>query len=342
MNGLEFIHTTEGRIVPYTINEPTYIGTVTEYRYEYFLKDHLGNIRVAFTDDGSGNAKELSEDSYYPFGMTMAGLSYVSDAPTNKYKYNVKELQDDYNLNLYDYGARFYDPQIGRFTSVDPLAELFALQSPYVYAANNPILFIDKNGENPYLLFNGSTGKLKIYDNNDTPDDYSDDTFVGSYKAHNNVTSDSRGKWEDGDYKMIDQKSSKMHGNEKDKNGILRDSKNGSYGKDGIFRAEKFTETTGEKQEREGMGVHSGRLKNFFSKRKTLGCIRTTERAMKGIKKAINKYGDLQKIIVKDNKKSKNSENVNVIIPGVGTLKKIEEETKVDKTYVAPQRKERL
>jgi RHS repeat-associated protein len=71
----------------------------------------------------------------------------------NKYLYNNKELQDEnlggIALNLYDYGARFYDPQIGRFTTIDPKTEKYNNWTPYLYAADNPIKFIDKNGEGP-------------------------------------------------------------------------------------------------------------------------------------------------------------------------------------------------
>lgn len=54
-------------------------------------------------------------------------------------------------VNWYDYGARFYDPSFGRFHTLDPKAENYSFQSPYVYAGNDPIKFIDKNGENPVI-----------------------------------------------------------------------------------------------------------------------------------------------------------------------------------------------
>ena len=78
-----------------------------------------------------------------PFGGLMAEST---DSEEQQFKYNGKEFNPMSGINLYDYGARFYDPAIGRFTTQDPLAEKYGSTSPYVYCANNPINKIDPDG----------------------------------------------------------------------------------------------------------------------------------------------------------------------------------------------------
>jgi RHS repeat-associated protein len=64
-----------------------------------------------------------------------------------RYGYNGKELENETDLDVYDYGARFYNPAVPFFWSIDPKADKYTFQSPYVYAQNNPVLYMDINGE---------------------------------------------------------------------------------------------------------------------------------------------------------------------------------------------------
>ena len=68
-------------------------------------------------------------------------------AGANKYQYNGKQWNDDFSLGWNDYGARFYDAAVGRFPTVDRFAEKYVVVNPYQYAANNPIRYIDVNGD---------------------------------------------------------------------------------------------------------------------------------------------------------------------------------------------------
>ena len=108
--------------------------------YYFYINDHLGNNRIV----ANAAASVVQSTQYYPFGMPFAD---VTGAGVQPYKYNGKELDQMHGLNLYDYSARYYESAVGRFTTVDPLAEKYYSISPYAYCANNPIKFIDPDGK---------------------------------------------------------------------------------------------------------------------------------------------------------------------------------------------------
>ncbi|MEO1385388.1 MAG: RHS repeat-associated core domain-containing protein, partial [Bacteroidota bacterium] len=129
----------------------------SEFHYQYNLTDHLGNVRVVFQDgdkDGRVNPDPIAGQDvvqviqgYYPFGMSHSGSFATTTSPENQYLYNGKEKQDELNLGWYDYGARMYDASIGRFNSIDRFAEKYQEATSYHYTLNNPILFVDVNGD---------------------------------------------------------------------------------------------------------------------------------------------------------------------------------------------------
>uniref|UniRef100_A0AAU6WPC8 RHS repeat-associated core domain-containing protein n=1 Tax=Chryseobacterium endophyticum TaxID=1854762 RepID=A0AAU6WPC8_9FLAO len=82
----------------------------------------------------------MEENNYYPFGMKHEGYNVLAGNPAYKYGYNGKELQTE--SRMYDYGARMYMSDIGRWGVIDPLAEKMTRHSLYNYAFNNPIMLL--------------------------------------------------------------------------------------------------------------------------------------------------------------------------------------------------------
>lgn len=117
-------------------------GYIKDGKYYFYIKDHLGNNRIV----ADANGTVVQSTQYYPFGMAFADGKNRGE---QRYKYNGKELEDRYELNQYDYGARFYDPAYGRFSTMDPLAEKGYNWSPYAYCFNNPLSFVDSDGQWP-------------------------------------------------------------------------------------------------------------------------------------------------------------------------------------------------
>ncbi|OJX31257.1 MAG: hypothetical protein BGO86_05050 [Chryseobacterium sp. 36-9] len=148
---LQFVPTAEG-----------YYSFV-ENRYIYQYRDHLGNARVSYARNSTDGIEVTDKNNYYPFGMNHLDNdsgSFFGQSSYKNYKYNGKELQE---TGMYDYGARMYMADIGRWGVIDPLAELYYSYSSYQYTANNPMKFIDptgmwiniKDGDNTYRYNNG-------------------------------------------------------------------------------------------------------------------------------------------------------------------------------------------
>ncbi|GAA4276491.1 papain fold toxin domain-containing protein [Aquimarina mytili] len=135
---LEFIGQPEGYI------EPSNAG----YQYVYQFTDHLGNIRLSYSDkDGNGTitTDEIVEESnYYPFGLQQKGYNSTVNGRSHQYKYNNTELEEGLGLNWYEMPLRSYDPTIARWNRQDPVVHHGL--STYNAFDNNPIYYADPSG----------------------------------------------------------------------------------------------------------------------------------------------------------------------------------------------------
>ena len=124
--------------------------------YHFYLTDHQGNVRVVA--DENGTVEETNH--YYPFGA-LFGESV--DKNKQRYKYNGKELDRLLSLDWYDYGARWYDPVLARWHSVDPLADKYPDVSPYVYCNNNAVNAVDPDGKDVLIIYKDKQGNHQIF-----------------------------------------------------------------------------------------------------------------------------------------------------------------------------------
>ena len=113
------------------------------------VADHLGSVR-AVVDGISGEVVETND--YYPFGGRWDVAAGLKD-DTNRFRYNSKEEQSSLYpasfrdaVSYIDYGARQYDPVLGRWFAQDPLAEKYYGISPYAFCNNKPVNYVDPDG----------------------------------------------------------------------------------------------------------------------------------------------------------------------------------------------------
>lgn len=130
--------------------------TEAGFVYIYFSNNEPG-YEVYFDDFEVEQVKSniVGADDYYPFGLTFNSYRRENSLDQS-YQYNGKELQDELDLGWLDYGARMYQPDLGRWFAIDPLADIYSPLTPYNYVGNSPIGYIDPNGTVVTISFIGT------------------------------------------------------------------------------------------------------------------------------------------------------------------------------------------
>jgi len=174
----------------------------------YYLTDHLGSVRATVNATGT----LIGWDDFYPFGMVMPGRSSNSANPNDLYKFTGHERDREAGLEIDFMNARTYDSEIGRFLQRDPHAANYPGISPYVYVANNPLIFIDPTGRDYVLHFDEKKKTVTVAANY-----YTTDAGEKSVKANIAFWNDQSGKEKytvdgieytihyDLDYKVVEQ-----------------------------------------------------------------------------------------------------------------------------------------
>ena len=172
---------------PAFIPVPSFVHGDDENEIYWFHPDHLGS--TSYISNILGEVSQHME--YFAFGETFVEEHRSSN--NSPYKFNGKELDEE--TGLYYYGARYYDPRVSVWLSVDQLAEKYPNYSPYAYTFNNPINFIDPTGMEGegWGKKYGEDGKATWeYSNLITKDNYEDLGF-SDYMDAGNVFSGTNG-----------------------------------------------------------------------------------------------------------------------------------------------------
>ncbi|UYU40893.1 RHS repeat-associated core domain-containing protein, partial [Bacteroides salyersiae] len=122
------------------------IDSHRNYAYYYYVHDHLGNVRITRNSQGYYADQSLE---YYPSGVLFGRSTEKERQP---YMFGGKELVSMHGLNEYDFTGRWQYSIIPSFTSMDPLCEKYYSVSPYVYCLNNPLKYVDPDGNQPRPL----------------------------------------------------------------------------------------------------------------------------------------------------------------------------------------------
>jgi len=164
------------------------VGGSSSFNYVFTYTDHLGNIRLRYTKTETQGLAILEENHYYPFGLKHNG--YNSDhkifefndgtntvvltpvtpsrKETYKYKFQGQELSEELGYNMYEYKYRHYDASIGRFVSIDPLANTYVNNSTYAFQENKLGLGTEVEGKemelHEWLVREGTTYVAKELD----------------------------------------------------------------------------------------------------------------------------------------------------------------------------------
>ncbi|WP_159245938.1 RHS repeat-associated core domain-containing protein [Tenacibaculum maritimum] len=153
---LAFFNHPEGYVSPKNASD---ISQGFKYVYQY--KDHLGNVRLSYTDNNNDgvitpSTEIIEESNYYPFGLKHKGYNNVVNSLGNstaqKFGYNGKELNEELGIQWHDFGARNYDASLGRWFVNDKLADdvMQVDKSPYSYSWNSPLALNDPDGNCPW------------------------------------------------------------------------------------------------------------------------------------------------------------------------------------------------